>query len=97
MSLTKQIKTDKIETVSVKDHYVLQCRDRISIMEDGKELSASFNRYTLTPDHDVSTITNPVVLAQFNAVMTDQVKANYKIFSPPPPPLENTETEKSSE
>ena len=89
MSLTKQTKTDKIETVAVKDHYVLQCRERISVIEDGNELSASFNRYTLTPDHDVSTITDPVILSQFNAVMTDQVKANYKIFSPPTPPLEN--------
>ena len=80
MSLTKQTKTDKIETVAVKDHYVLQCRNRISVMENGSELSASFHRYTLTPDADVSTINDPVVLAQFNAVMTPTVKANYQTF-----------------
>ena len=80
MALTKHTKTDKIETVAVQNHYVLQCRNRISVMEDGSELSASFHRYVLTPDHDVSTITDPVVLAQFNAVMTEEVKANYAKF-----------------
>ena len=80
MALTKQTKTDKIETVAVLDHYVLQCRDRISVMEDGSELSASFHRYVLNPDADVSTITDPVVKAQFEAVMTDDVKDNYAKF-----------------
>ena len=80
MALTKQIKTDKIETVAVLDHYVLQCRDKISVLEDGNELSASFNRYVLNPDADVSTISNSVILAQFNAVMTDEVKQNYQTF-----------------
>ncbi len=80
MSLSKQTKTDKIETVAVLDHYVLQCRDKISVIENGSELSASFHRYVLNPDADVSTITDPVVLAQFNAVMTDEIKANYQTF-----------------
>ena len=80
MALTKQTKTDKIETVSIENYYVLQCRNRISVMENGIELSFSLHRYTLTPDADVSTITDPVVLAQFNAVMTDTVKANYQTF-----------------
>ena len=80
MSLTKQTKTDKIETVAVLDHYVLQCRNRISVMEDGSELSASFHRYVLNPDADVSTISDPIVLAQFNAIMTDEIKANYQTF-----------------
>lgn len=80
MALTKKTKTDKIETVAVKDHYVLQCRNRISVIEDGSELSSSFERYVLNPDADVSTISDPVVLAQFNAVMTDTVKNNYATF-----------------
>ena len=80
MALTKETKTDKIETVAVKDHYVLQCRNRISVMEDGSELSSSFERYVLNPDADTSTISDPVVLAQFNAVMTDTVKTNYQTF-----------------
>tara|TARA_R100000329_G_scaffold135910_1_gene116419 strand:+ start:186 stop:452 length:267 start_codon:yes stop_codon:yes gene_type:complete len=80
MALTKQTKTDKIETVAVANYYFLQCRNRISVMENGSELSASFERYILEPNADVSTITDPVVLAQFNAIMTDEVKQNYQTF-----------------
>tara|TARA_B100002019_G_C21057623_1_gene492460 strand:- start:105 stop:359 length:255 start_codon:yes stop_codon:yes gene_type:complete len=80
MTLTKETKIDKIETVAVKDHYVLQCRNRVSVMEDGAELSSSFDRYILTPDADTNTIEDPVVLAQFNAIMTDEVKTNYQTF-----------------
>ena len=80
MSLTKQTKTDRIETLAVENHYVLQCRDRISVMENGSELSASYHRYVLNPDADTSAISDPVVLAQFNAVMTDTVKSNYQTF-----------------
>ena len=80
MALTKKTTTDKIETVAVLNHFVLQCRNRISVMENGSELSASFHRYVLNPDADTSTISDPVVLAQFNAVMTQQVKDNYQTF-----------------
>tara|TARA_R100001594_G_C4030897_1_gene261261 strand:+ start:1294 stop:1563 length:270 start_codon:yes stop_codon:yes gene_type:complete len=80
MALTKTTKTDKIETVAIENHYVLQCRNRISVLEDGSELSASFHRYVLNPDHDVSTITDAVVKAQFEAVMTKEVKDNYAKF-----------------
>lgn len=80
MALTKKTTTDKIETVAVLNHFVLQCRNRISVMENGSELSSSFKRYVLNPNTDLSTISNPVVLAQFNAVMTDEVKANYQAF-----------------
>ena len=80
MALTKQTITDKIETVRVKDHYVLQVREAIQVLEDGQLLSQNFHRYVLQPGVDVSTISDPVVLAQFNAVMTTQVKANYQTF-----------------
>ena len=80
MALSKQTITDKIETVAISNHYVLQCRERILIMENGSEISASFHRYVFNPDADTSTISDPVVLAQFNAVMTDEVKANYAKF-----------------
>ena len=93
MALTKKTKTDKIETLAVLDHYVLQCRNRVSVMENGSELSASFERYILNPDHDVSTISDPVVLAQFNAIMTDEVKQNYQTFLASQQPV----TEESSE
>ena len=80
MALTKTTKTDKIETVAIENHYVLQCRNRISVMENGSELSSSFERYVLNPDADTLAISDPVVLAQFNAVMTDQIKQNYQTF-----------------
>ena len=82
MALTKQTITDKIETVAVNsgNHYVLQVREAVQVLEDGNLLSQNFHRYVLNPDADISTISDPVVLAQFNAVMTDTVKANYQTF-----------------
>ncbi len=80
MALTKQIITDKIESVRAIDHYILQVREAIQIIESGEVISQNFQRYTLAPDADVSAISDPVVLAQFNAVMTDEVKANYAKF-----------------
>ena len=82
MALTKQTITDKVETVAINsgNHYVLQVREAIQVLENGNLLSQNYHRYVLNPDADVSTISDPVVLAQFNAVMTDEVKANYQPF-----------------
>ena len=82
MSLTKNTIVDKCETVAINSgsHYVLQVRERNQILEDGQEISSSFHRYVLNPDADVSTITDATVLAQFNAVMTQEVKDNYQTF-----------------
>lgn len=85
MALSKQTIIDKVETVKIVDHYVLQIRERNQIIEtdndaNSQEISSSFHRYILNPDADTSTISDPVVLAQFNAVMTDEVKANYQTF-----------------
>ena len=80
MALTKNTITDKVETVKVRDHYVLQVREAVQVLEDGELLSQNYHRYVLNPDADVSTINDPVVLAQFNAVMTDEVKQNYQTF-----------------
>ena len=80
MSLTKQTITDKIESVRVQDYYVFQVREAIQVLEDGNLLSQNFHRYTLTPDADVSAISDATVKAQFEAVMTDTVKANYTKF-----------------
>jgi len=85
MTLTKKTIVDKAETLNAGDHYCIQVRERIQIIEtdgDGnsQEISSSFHRYVLQPDADTSAITDPVVLAQFNAVMTDEVKANYQTF-----------------
>ena len=82
MALTKQTITDKIETVAVNSgsHYVLQVREAIQVLEDGNVISQNFHRYVLNPDADVSTISDATVKAQFNAVMTEEVKANYAKF-----------------
>ena len=90
MALTKQIITDKIESVRAIDHYILQVREAIQVLEDGDVISQNFQRYTLAPDADVSSISDPVVLAQFNAVMTDEVKQAYQTFLA-------SQTEESSE
>jgi hypothetical protein len=80
MAITKTIKTDKIEAIAIQDHYHLQVRERISIQEDGNEISSSHTRYILTPDSVVSDITDEVVKAQFIAIMTDEVKTAYTTF-----------------
>tara|TARA_Y100000004_G_scaffold115394_1_gene129571 strand:+ start:985 stop:1251 length:267 start_codon:yes stop_codon:yes gene_type:complete len=80
MALTKQTYVDKIELVKISNHWNVQIRNVVVIFEDGVEISSDFTRDILTPDADVSTITDPVVLAQFNAVMTDEVKTNYQTF-----------------
>lgn len=80
MALTKQTITDKIESVRVQDHYVLQVREAIQVLEDDNLLSQNYHRYVLQPNADVSTITDATVLAQFNAVMTKEVKDNYQTF-----------------
>jgi len=80
MSLEKQKKTDSIQTLMIKNHYVLQIREKNQILEDGQEISASFQRYVLQPDADVSEISDATVKAQFQAVMTDEVKQNYETF-----------------
>jgi len=94
MALTKQTITDKIETVFVQDYYVLQIRESVQVLEDGNVISQNFHRYTLSPDADVSTISDSVILAQFNAIMTDQVKQNYQTFLASQKPVV---TEESSE
>ena len=81
-NLKKQTITDKIETVAMDfgSYYVLQVREAIQVLEDSNLLSQNFHRYVLNPDHEVSTITDATVKAQFNAVMTDEVKQNYEAF-----------------
>ncbi len=77
MALTKEILVDKIETVIIEDWFSLDVRERIVVKEDGEEISSSFNRYRLMPDHDVNTITNANTKKQFNAMMTAGVKKAY--------------------
>lgn len=80
MALTKETYVDKIELVKIANHWNVQIRNKIAILEDGVEISADATREILTPDADTSAISDPVVLAQFNAIMTQQVKDNYATF-----------------
>ena len=91
MALTKNTITDKIESVRIKDHYALQVREAIQVIEDGQVLSQNYHRYVLQPNADTLAISDPVVLAQFNAVMTEEVKDNYAKFL-----KEQTEQNKAS-
>ena len=93
MSLSKDTIIDRSEALRVSDHYVLQIRMRDRILEDGNEISYSFRRTTYPPDTDVSTISDPVVLAQFNAVMTQTVKDNYQTFLASQQPVTEEEGE----
>ena len=80
MAITKKIIVDKIETQAIESHYNLHIRERTAIIEDGNEISSSYHRYVINPDHDVDSITDPTIRAQFQAVMTNEVKANYQTF-----------------
>ena len=81
MELTTKTITDKIETVAILDHYILQVRERKVILEDGVEISSAYHRYSVLPDNDLSTITDETVKAQFNAIMTDEIKQAYIDFN----------------
>ena len=93
MSLSKKTITDKVETCRVLNHYVLQVRDAIQVLENNEVISQKYKRYVLNPDADVSTITDATVKAQFEAVMTKEVKDNYQTFLASQQPV----TEESSE
>ena len=91
MSLIKQTITDRIESIRVQNHFIIQVREAIQVLESGELLSQNFHRYALNPDADLSAISDPLVLAQFNAVMTDEIKQTYQTF------LQAQNQEKNSE
>jgi hypothetical protein len=74
MSLEKQITIDKIEVV---ENGIIQVREVTRILEDGKELSSSFHRWTLTPGQDVSD-QEARVQAIANATWTKEVIDAYE-------------------
>jgi uncharacterized membrane protein YcaP (DUF421 family) len=80
MALSKQTITDKVETIKVENFYNIQVRETIQVIEDGKVISENFHRYILNPDADVSKISDPVIKAQFEAVITDEIKSNYQKY-----------------
>ena len=86
MALTETQENDKIEVVN---KWNIQVRNATIIKKDGKELTRSFHRKTLTPgeldasdnlvDTDISG-EDADVQAIANAAWTTQVKADFKAF-----------------
>ena len=93
MSITKNKNTVSIDTVKTDNYFNLFIKEQTNIVEDEVVISSNLHRYTLQPDTDVSTISDPVVLAQFNAVMTDEVKQNYQTFLASQQPVTEEEGE----
>jgi len=56
--------------------FAIQCRTRVSVVEDGNELAASFHRMVLNPDSDTSGC-EPNIQAMAAAVFTDEVKQQW--------------------
>ena len=74
MALTKQQVIDKIEVV---ENGSLQIRQVTKIMEDGKELSSSYHRWSFAPGDDVSNqLANVQAIAA--AAWTAEVIAAYQ-------------------
>ena len=74
MALEKQTVIDKIEVLECGQ---IQIREVVRIVEDGSELSASYNRSSLVPEQDL-TGQDPKVVAIANAVWTPETIASYK-------------------
>jgi hypothetical protein len=74
MALTKEVAIDKIEVI---ENGALQVRQVTRVMEDGKELSASYHRWSLSPGDDVSAQTDKVK-AIATATWTAEVISAYQ-------------------
>ena len=74
MSITK---TTTIDQITVTENGTVLYREATSIMEDGKELSKTYHRLSLTPGQDLTSIpANVVVIC--NVVWTAEVIAAYE-------------------
>ena len=79
MALAESIEYDKIEIVG--QYKAVQVRKATVIKKDGVELTRAYERYTLTPDMDLSQRSEPnEVVAICNAVWTQEVKDAWKAF-----------------
>ena len=76
MSLEKKVTQDKIEAINLGDWSVLQVRTKTAIIEDGTELSSSYNRHVVSPTDDLTNESAEVV-AIANAVFTQEMKDSY--------------------
>ena len=74
MALTKQSTFD----YEVRGEFkVIQVRERVSILEDGKEISYKYIRKTLEPTADVSSESDEIKKIT-NSLWTDDVKKAYE-------------------
>ena len=79
MALSESIEYDKIEVVGQYKH--VQVRKATVVKKDGKEIARSFERYTLSPDIDLSKRSEPnEVVAICNAAWTQEVKDAWKAY-----------------
>ena len=79
MALAESIEYDKIEVVG--QYKMVQVRKATVIKKDDVELTRAFERYTLTPDMDLSQRSEPnEVVAICNAVWTQEVKDAWKAY-----------------
>jgi hypothetical protein len=74
MSLTK---TTAVDQITVTENGIIFYREATRIMEDGKELSKTYHRNSLTPGQDLTDVPANVV-AICNAAWTADVIAAYK-------------------
>ena len=76
MSLTKTVTVDQITVV---ENGTVHYREATRIMEDGKQLSQTYHRSSLTPGQDLTDIPANVV-AICNTAWTPEVIAAYQAF-----------------
>ena len=74
MSLTKQAVIDQI---TVTENGIVLYREATRIMEDGKQLSQTYHRSSLTPGQDLTGVPANVV-AHCNTAWTAEVVAAYE-------------------
>jgi len=74
MSLTKQVVIDQI---TVTENGVIYYREATRIIEDGKEISKTYHRSSLTPAQDLTGVPANVV-AICNVAWTAEVIAAYQ-------------------
>ena len=79
MALAESIEYDKIEVVG--QYKMVQVRKATVIKKDDVELTIAFERYTLTPDMDLSQRSEPnEVVAICNAAWTQEIKDAWKAY-----------------
>jgi hypothetical protein len=74
MAITKQTVVDQI---TVTENGIILCREATKIIEDGKELTKTYHRSSLTPGQDLTGVPANVV-AIANTVWTAEVIAAYQ-------------------